>query len=69
MFAVRVEALGSLPIADRQSQAWQCAPTIWEEYEAGARELAQWLRVLAALAEDPGLVPSTHMLAHSYPQL
>ena len=27
--------------------------------EAG--EIAQWLRVLAALAEDLGLVPSTHV--------
>ena len=26
--------------------------------------MAQWLRALAALAEDPGLVPSTQMVAH-----
>lgn len=33
-----------------------------------ARELTQWLRVLAALAEGPSLVPSTHIgwLATSY---
>lgn len=26
---------------------------------------AQWLRVLASLAEDLGLVLSTHMMAHN----
>lgn len=30
-------------------------------------ELAQWLRGLAAHAENPGLVPSAHMLAYSQP--
>jgi hypothetical protein len=29
----------------------------------GARELAQRLRPLAFLAEDPGSIPGTHMLA------
>lgn len=33
----------------------------------GIEEMAQWLRILAALAEDLGSIPSTHMLAHSYP--
>ena len=28
-----------------------------------AGEMAQWLRALAALPEDPGSVPSTHMTA------
>jgi hypothetical protein len=28
-------------------------------YEAG--EMAQWLRALAALAEDPSSIPSTHI--------
>ena len=33
------------------------------ELEAG--EMAQWLRVLAILPEDPGSVPSTHVVAHN----
>lgn len=31
-----------------------------------AGEGAQQLRVLAALAEDPGSVPSPHMATHNY---
>jgi hypothetical protein len=31
----------------------------------GAGEMSQWLRVLAALPEDPGSIPSTHMIAHN----
>lgn len=27
--------------------------------------MASWLRTLAAFAEDPGLVPRTHMAAHN----
>jgi hypothetical protein len=34
-----------------------------EGLEAG--EMAQWLRALAALPEDPGSIPSTHMTAHT----
>jgi hypothetical protein len=34
----------------------------------GARELAQWLKTLAALPEDLGSVPSTHMVTHMYLQ-
>ena len=30
---------------------------------SGAGEMAQWLRALSALAEDPGSIPSTHMVA------
>lgn len=37
--------------------------------QEGARETAQWLRELAALGEDLGLVPSTHMMAHDHPEL
>ena len=29
-------------------------------------EIAQWLRALAVLTEDPDSVPSTHMMASSY---
>ena len=28
-------------------------------------ELAQWLKALPALPEDPGLIPSTHMVAYN----
>ena len=28
--------------------------------------MAQWLRALAALSEDPGLIPSIHMVAHDH---
>jgi hypothetical protein len=31
--------------------------------------LAQWLRALAVLPEDPGLIPSTHMVAYNHLQL
>jgi L-lactate utilization protein LutB len=27
--------------------------------------MAQWLKALAGLLEDPGLAPSTHMVAHN----
>ena len=30
----------------------------------GAVEMAQWLRALTVLPEDPGLIPTTHMGAH-----
>lgn len=29
-------------------------------------QMAQWLRVLVVLVEDPGLVLGTHMAAHNY---
>jgi hypothetical protein len=35
----------------------------------GLREMAQWLRALAALPEDSGLSPSTHVALHSHPKL
>ena len=33
----------------------------------GVGEMAQWLRTLAALAEDLSSVPSTYMVAHNLP--
>ena len=33
----------------------------------GDGEMAQWLRALAALPEDLGLIVSSHMLTHNYP--
>jgi len=37
-----------------------------KEKEEGAREMAQRLRALVALAEDLDSVPSTHMVAHNH---
>lgn len=36
---------------------------------SGVGELMQLLRILAAYAEDPGLIPNTHVVAHNYLQL
>ena len=33
---------------------------------SGNGEIAQWLRELVALAEDPDLAPRTYMLAHNH---
>jgi hypothetical protein len=34
----------------------------------GDREMSLWLRTLAAaLAEDPGFIPSTHLVPHNHP--
>lgn len=35
----------------------------------GAREMAQQLRALGPLPQDPGLSPSTHMAAHNQLEL
>lgn len=32
----------------------------------GAREMAWWLRTFAVLAEDPGLVPNTHIVTQDH---
>jgi hypothetical protein len=39
----------------------------WEikDLSDGAEEIAQWIRALAVLPEDLGLVPSTHMETHN----
>jgi len=31
----------------------------------GAGEMAQWIRALAVLPEDPSSIPSNHMVAHN----
>lgn len=36
------------------------------ESDGEAGEVAQWLRALAALAEDMSLVHSTHVVAHNH---
>lgn len=33
------------------------------------KKVAQWLKAYAILAENPGLIPSTHMMVHNYSQL
>lgn len=38
----------------------------WQpKHKKGAGKITQWLRALASLAEDPGLIPKTHMVAHN----
>lgn len=41
----------------------------FERDEYGAGLIAQWFRALTAPAEEPGLVPSSHMEAQNHPQL
>jgi hypothetical protein len=36
------------------------------KYIFGAEEMAQWLRTLTTLPEDPGLTFSTLMMAHKH---
>jgi hypothetical protein len=36
-------------------------------YFWGAGQIVQWLAALTILAKDPGLIPSTHLLAHNTP--
>ncbi|CAO2608825.1 hypothetical protein LEMLEM_LOCUS13963 [Lemmus lemmus] len=36
-----------------------------QESDTGLEEMAQRLRALTALPEDPGSIPSTHMAAHN----
>jgi hypothetical protein len=36
-----------------------------KNYIVKVREMAQWLRTLAALLEDPGSIPSNHMVAYN----
>jgi hypothetical protein len=42
---------------------------LFESKCIGAGEMARGLRALIALAEDTGLIPSTHMMAHNHPEL
>ena len=41
------------------------APRILTEDDIEAGEMAQWLRALTAIPEDPGSNTSTHMAAHN----
>lgn len=36
-----------------------------KKYDYGAGEMGQWLRMLTALSEEPGSVPSTHIRLHN----
>lgn len=54
-------------------QAWLSAMCIYPELKKKSKrdskragEMAQALRTLVALTEDPDLVPSTHMVAHRH---
>jgi hypothetical protein len=38
-------------------------------HDLRAGEIAQWLRTLAVLAEDPGLIPRTHIVVHCHLKL
>ena len=38
----------------------------FQETRTGARDVLHQLKVLAALAEDPGLILSTHTVPHNY---
>ena len=40
---------------------------VQQQKQQRTRDKAQQLREFAALAEDPGSVPSTHMGAHNHP--
>ena len=43
--------------------------SVHETAQERTGEVTQWLRALAALPEDPGLIPSTHITAHNFLQL
>jgi hypothetical protein len=49
-----------------RGQEWSPRRSVSEKLIAGAGEVVQWLRALAALAEDLGLVCSTSMAAHNH---
>lgn len=50
-----------IKLGERFPQSEICHLVTWEN---GYREMAQQLQALAALAEEPGSVPSTHVMAH-----
>lgn len=37
----------------------------FKKQTSGAEEVDQWLRACAAREKDPGLIPSTHVVAHN----
>jgi hypothetical protein len=42
---------------------------LFKEWDAGAGEMAQWLKALTALSEEVlSSIPSNHMVAHSHLQ-
>jgi hypothetical protein len=43
------------------------APTLTRA--KGSREMAQWLRTIAAFKEDLNLVPRTHRVPHNFQEL
>ena len=51
-------------IVERLSQTTQQQQQQQATFFYGVREMAQQLKTLVALAEDPDLVPSIHMVTH-----
>jgi hypothetical protein len=47
-----------------QCYSWANSPALYRKANEGARKMAQ-LRMLAALPEAKGSIPSTHMEAHN----
>ena len=41
---------------------------VWESKVEGPKDTALWVRALVAFVEDPGLVPSTHMVVTPVPR-
>ncbi|CAO2595796.1 hypothetical protein LEMLEM_LOCUS8322, partial [Lemmus lemmus] len=54
-----------LPTLIPSGWSWACHASSVQMFSLGAGETAQRLRALAALPEDLGSIPSTHMEAHN----
>jgi hypothetical protein len=37
-----------------------------EKIRVGAKDIAQWLRIMAAIPENLGLIPSTHRVTQNH---
>jgi hypothetical protein len=57
------------PEEQRQQEEAFCLPTAtgMKTAGSGAKELASWLRALAALPEDPISITNTYMVANNHP--
>ena len=62
LLTLPVSSLLALKQLKRSSRQQACHP-LQTESVPWAREMAQQLRALTTLVEDPGLVPSVHMMA------
>ena len=52
-------------VVERCSQPLVMMPQLEANMLYWSGEMAQWLRALVVLPEDPGSIPSTHMLIHN----